>query len=529
MHANIVRGIMANFTSVRRRFVSMFLSSLGLVFVLSGLSGIASAQNAPTDGFTPEGLKAGAPAGSFQLSGFDNINYFNGNLNFTLPLLRAGGRGGVGYTIPLRIERKWLAIKTFNGGYVHTPEPNDWQDIDPGYGPGILIGRVIGLPGQNCGSVGTSYTETLTRLTFTAGDGTEYQLRDKSSLNGGSSTTTWSYCDVGYTPNRGKTFVTDDGSGVTFVSDDDIYDAYNGGTTERLYPSGYLMLPDGSRYRIDYGYVMWIRDRNGNKITFTYGWGGVASITDSLNRVVTIGYGDDPATSYNDHDEITWKGFGVGSNTRTIKIYFSQMSSTMRSGDSVQTYYTLFPDLNGASNSTTFNPTKIASSVELPNGKRYYLKYNRYGELARVELPTGGAIEYDYEAGISGGAASGAYGGNGAYIGKQVYRRVVERRVYKDSGSTYEHKTLISKAEDSSGGNLGYVDVEMRGYGSPGTLLTKERHYFHGSAKVPTAQLPYDYSRWKDGREWKTEAQNTGGTAIKTTENTWQQPAYGYT
>ncbi|MEP7338922.1 MAG: hypothetical protein ABI977_14400 [Acidobacteriota bacterium] len=360
---------MANLSSVRRYLVSISPNSLGLVLALLLLFGIANAQNAATDGFTPEGLKAGAPAGSFQLSGFDNINYFNGNLNFTLPLLHVGGRGSTGFTIPLRIERKWLVIKTFNGGYVHTPEPNDWQDVDPGYGPGVLLGRVIGLPGQNCGSSGTSYTETLTRLTFTAGDGTEYQLRDKSSLNGGSATTTWSYCDVGYTPNRGKVFVTDDGSGVTFVSDDDIYDAYNGGVTERIYPSGYLMLPDGSRYRIDYGYVMWIRDRNGNKITFTYGWGGVATITDSLNRVVTIGYGDDPATSYNDHDEITWKGFG--GTTRTIKIYFSQMGTVMRGTDTAQTYYTLFnPDLNGASG-TPFNPTKIASSVQLPNDKHY--------------------------------------------------------------------------------------------------------------------------------------------------------------
>lgn len=73
----------------------------------------------------------------------------------------------------------------------------------------------------------------------------------------------------------------------------------------------------------------------------------------------------------------------------------------------------------------------------------------------------------------------------------------------KDSGSTYEYRTLISKAEDSSGGNLGYVDVETKDYS--GTTLTKERHYFHGSAKVPTGQPPYDYSRWKDGKEWKTE------------------------
>ena len=431
----------------------------------------------------------------------------------------------MGYTIPLRIERKWLVIKHFNAGYVHTPEPYDWQAKDPGYGPGILTGRVIGLPGPNCNTVGTSITETLTRLTFTAGDGTEYQLRDISSNNGNSAETTWGYCDVGSTPNRGKVFVTDDGSGVTFVSDNDIYDAYNGGQTERIYPDGYLMLPDGSRYRIEGGYVQWIRDRNGNKITFTYGYGGVATITDSLNRVISIAYGIDPATSYNDHDEITWKGFD--NTTRTIKIYFSQMSNVMRSGDSVQTYAPLFPDLNGTSSSTNFNLSNMISSVELLNGKSYSFKYNRYGELARVELPTGGAIEYDYEAGISGGHASGSYGGNGQFIGKQVYRRVVERRVYKDSGSTYEHRILISKPEDSSGGNLGYVDVETKNYS--GTTLTKERHYFHGSAKVPTAQTPYDYSKWKDGKEWKTEAQNTSGTAIRTTENTWQQPAYGYT
>jgi len=38
-----------------------------------------------TDGSTPLSLTPGAPAGSFALSGFDNVNLFNGNLNFHLP------------------------------------------------------------------------------------------------------------------------------------------------------------------------------------------------------------------------------------------------------------------------------------------------------------------------------------------------------------------------------------------------------------------------------------------------------------
>jgi hypothetical protein len=43
MNANIVRIIMANFISVRRRLVSMFTGFPGLVFLLLGLSGSASA------------------------------------------------------------------------------------------------------------------------------------------------------------------------------------------------------------------------------------------------------------------------------------------------------------------------------------------------------------------------------------------------------------------------------------------------------------------------------------------------------
>jgi hypothetical protein len=51
------------------------------------------AQTSATDGKTPTGLAPGAPAGSYILSGFDNINLFNGNLSFTLPLINIKGRG----------------------------------------------------------------------------------------------------------------------------------------------------------------------------------------------------------------------------------------------------------------------------------------------------------------------------------------------------------------------------------------------------------------------------------------------------
>jgi hypothetical protein len=79
-----------------------------------------------TDGKTPLALQPGAPAGSYALSELDNINPYNGSLNFRLPLLNVGGRGTAGYTmtlpmahqhpsdLSLRIQRRgrWSATRT---------------------------------------------------------------------------------------------------------------------------------------------------------------------------------------------------------------------------------------------------------------------------------------------------------------------------------------------------------------------------------------------------------------------------------
>src|SRR5882724_13270890 len=41
----------------------------------------------------PSGVAPGSPAGSYALSGFENVNLFNGNLDVHVPLLTIGGRG----------------------------------------------------------------------------------------------------------------------------------------------------------------------------------------------------------------------------------------------------------------------------------------------------------------------------------------------------------------------------------------------------------------------------------------------------
>jgi hypothetical protein len=200
---------------------------------------------------TPSGLKPGAPAGSYSLSGFDNINLYNGNLNFHLPLKGIGGRGNAQMQMTLAIDSvRWTVDQE---GSINAPNSNWWTPLRPGYGPGVLQGRGITWTATQ-----TNFTTYLPRLTFTAPDGTEYELRDQAT-NGK---------PIIHGTNRGKIFISTDGSAVTFISDIDILD---NDTDVHFSVTGWLFMADGSRYRIGEtdgvtraGLVTKIIDRNGN-------------------------------------------------------------------------------------------------------------------------------------------------------------------------------------------------------------------------------------------------------------------------
>ncbi len=474
-------------------------------------------------GQTPIGLAPGSPAGSYSLSGFDTINLFNGNLNFNLPLLGVAGRGEAQTSVNLAINFKWM-LKSYvgpNGDNIYYPE-GGWWTPENGYGPGLMVGRYGGLISYCAQSGGFNYYgKTLSRITFVTPDGTEFELRDQ--LTGGRPIDT-PYCSAG-NASRGTVFVTADGTSATFVSDDTIVDSfYPQGDGDFFYPSGYLMLRDGKRYRIDLGRVTWMRDRNGNKLTFTYGplgVGRVTKITDSLNREVTFTYDVSDVAPYGLCDHIIFKGYGGAE--RKIRVSHTNLGSALRSGFALQTYAQLFPQLNGADSTLTFDPT-VTSAVWLPNdpndsatARKYSFYYNSYGELARVVLPTGGAVEYDWAVGAIGGFASGD-------IGVGIYRRVTTRREYTN-GTAVTQTMTISRPESTNSNfnftNLGYVDVQ---FGS--AAIGKTRHYFHGSPAESLNRDAISYTPWKDGKEYKTEYFAADGTTVlRRVEHTFAQRA----
>jgi RHS repeat-associated protein len=487
------------------------LAALLLSLVMLSAIGALAQNTGPTDGSTPLGMKPGASAGSYALSGFDSVNPFNGHLNFNLPLLKIGGRGTVGDTLTLPIETHWnVRDEFYQLAHHYYVDPDIWSGLTTGYGGGVLNGRLADSAQMPC-SVNEERS-ALTRLTFTAADGTEYELHD-TAYNGQPLTNTYASttCAIETTHSRGKVFVTSDGTGVTFISDEDIWDYYAPGVSQ-ITPSGYLLLKDGTRYRIEEGRVTWARDRNGNKLTFP-GFNGATATTDSLNREVTVSSGSASGHAY---DDLNYKGFGGAS--RAVRVWHSPLSQVLPTGVTPQTYKQLFTQMNAASTTTQHNPG-VVSSVELPDGRSYQFRYNSYGELARVELPTGGAFEYDYDWGVTNGPVAGVSG---------TYRRVVEKRVYAD-GVTLESRMTFSRPESTTT-NAGYVEVKQLDAG--GALLSQVRHYYYGSAKSSFFQAATGYAGWKDGKEWKTEVYdivNNSAVLRRVSEQTWQQPVSGST
>ena len=318
------------------------------------------------------------------------MSLYNGNLNFRLPLAQVGGRSAAQFTIGLALQQRWR-IERFQPqcGPPCTPVdyPVDYAygGLPVGYGPGTMIGRRVAEDPTEMLCTQQYYGDTISRLTFTAGDGTEYELIDQ--LTSGTAFSVIYVCGnmpPQYGGSRGTIFVTRNGSAATFISDTVILDANYSYLGAQFYPSGYLVMRDGTRYRIDEGLVSWTRDRNGNKLTFNYhpDFNSLTEVYDSLNRRVWIDY-----LAWG--EEIHFKGFG-GGVTRTIRVEYSPLENLLRSG-SIQRVSDLFPETL-TPDTSYYNPIKV-SAVVLPDGQRsYQFRYNSYGELARVVLPTGGRL-----------------------------------------------------------------------------------------------------------------------------------------
>lgn len=506
-------------------FCRQFSPALTVLFLLFFLfsSGVAQSGGA---GPTPLGRANGHTLGSSKISDIESINYFNGRLNITLPLASIQGRGSVSYPINLNIGSPGWKIE-----YGSVPDNNGNGGYSPAlfatYDPTATIGGFVSLDSRlSYGYVDYDtcygnplYQNSVTRMYVSLGDGTEHELRDV--LTDGQPMSMGSCLNYS---NRGKVFVSKDGSNLKYVSNTDILDSNN------YYPTtGTLYLPDGTTYGYDGStWTTWLKDRNGNISTLgptSNLNSGISLHKDSAGREVQVYpyyYGPNgPSTAY-----VKYKGFG--GVDRQVSVIGAELSNAFASGESTTTMNQLFPSLQDYGSGNWGFGTYVVSEVALPNGQSYHFKYNRYGDLVRIEFPTGSVVEYTWANGVDGAESSGQlFPGN--FSGSIIYRRLIERRIYED-GANLTSRLTVSRPESQPYGttiiNAGYVDVKT--YSPSSQLEAFERHYYYGQATnaFMTPANNVTYQDWKTGREYKTEIFSTvDSSVLRQTNRTWQQTA----
>jgi len=474
----------------------------------------------PMSGTTPLALQHGGITGSYPLSDFDSISPFSGKLDIAFPLLRVGGRGDASYTMMTTIHAKPWHYEPYVDpilGLITFADPGDvFPQETSGYEPLRVYVRAVRVPpvSPDCDSLASDDDQWwLTRIAVVTADGSEIILRDVNNQG-----KIWeNNCFLHQSGlNRGTNFVSTDGSAMTFISDANIQDS-------ELQPplSGYLMTRDGVRYRIEASRVRWMRDRNGNVLTFSYDSElALQTITDSLNRKITFQYMSSVGAYF---DQISFSGFGGA--TRTIKVWHSNMGSVLRADQQLKS----FRDLEIGDSDQLWD-TDVISAIELPNGKKYQFKYNSYADVARVELPTGGAYEYDH-AGVL--VSSGSTPRNGLWVG--LFRKVTEKRIYPDGVNlerittftpTYSIPPGYSTPYVSYSGYSASTSVDIDDLDAQRRLLSRVRHYYIGVPFDSVFKSSLDYPGWKEGRETKTEYFATNGTTVlRRVQMTTQQRA----
>ena len=488
----------------------------------------------------------------------DGVDIFSGKLEQILKLTSIQGRGGIaeGLYLPLR-NSEWTVMETSSSinndkkYYYYRPDQTNYVNNYPRTGYNTL--------GQL--KIETKYTgwmlfetPTVTEITFTTNKGSIIKFRDVLT-NGQPYDSRSRGCVLnGYQPSdppaacsRGRVFRAIDGSNAIFVADTEIYDLLFEGYGSANPPpqntlAGTMFLSDGSRIRFQnalnssFSNISRITDRNGNYMTFEYvtelnnQYNFLKKITDSLNRQITISYGDNTQASY--FDEIIYKGFAQ--TERRIRINYTRVENAMVSpGESLGTQ--LFPGVHarcyylssgepcdwtvaggGAGGYAT--SIVVASSVVLPNGQQYQFYYNRYLELARIKYPTGCYKDYGYSGTIGAGDDGFTEPVSG---GGTIYRRVSAVKTYDDTGQLISEKDF-SNIPQFLAPPTGYIDnatVDVKD--ANGTLMSRSKHYFYDFASMQSFYtfLPADY-----GKEYKTEnLDRVTQNVLRRTEFTWQQ------
>ncbi len=153
-----------------------------MIFVIAHSVGIAQTTTI-YDGVTPASVAAGSPLGSYSIGDFEDINLFNGTVNFKFPLAKLSGRGNTGYASSyIRQNNSWSVYQQVIAGTIYE-EPQAMGVWTPlGFGA-IEFKRNVypQLSNENPCTNGVPEINILTTFVFHEPDGTEHTLFDQAT------------------------------------------------------------------------------------------------------------------------------------------------------------------------------------------------------------------------------------------------------------------------------------------------------------------------------------------------------------
>ena len=552
-------------TSHRRQAARLFS---GLVALVSLCLTAAAQDPGQYDRGTPPQHAAGVSAlGSYVSADLGTINLSNGSLNFRLPMGTVGGRG---FWLPLTLN---YSSKVWSGkrGQVFVPDPypghneptayafyNDGTEdsynvVAPGWTVGaapFLKARGVGItPNQNINGC-TDYAWVVVKLTLVLPDKGEIELRDnvrdgaphQPGPDGGG-------CKV-LDSGVGRFWHSTDGSGVFFINDnsDGVLSGDLGGTVIMADGTRYHFIntaannPQRSAYVNSIGRCDWVQDRNGNKVVINYPTNTRVEYLDQLGRMTTVEFNvNDPQAPFGPLALlVTLPGYN---GVHYYKVKNATMNQNYRSdinpplpvrvgGEGPGTV--LFPD--GFSGVTTeVDLETVLTQMILPDGRAVSFKYNEFGEVAEVQMPTGGKVRYDYSSvPVSTGSGTGLPSGNSLDFEVQVEpgsagngnvhavdRAVTARRTYPDGNTSLTPEGSWSYS---------YQITKTQVLCSAGaTTLLNEWHYFMQAQRFLTGNLNKGpdgtgYSLWSTSLESRSEMLNASGSSVTAaSEHDWSQ------
>lgn len=520
----------------------------------------------------------------------ENLDLYSGKLKTVIPLFSLKGRGETAINISNIIQAESMSgyfytsccPAAFSGPItsIYTSSfrtyYNNLLKFGAGYGPGVVYTNWSSFTSPvNSQGIGVNWPSLPRRpvnLTFVGPNGMVVTLRDaeiirevKYSNQGVYVGNAHQYRNIN---EAGKVYLSTDDNGTRFTSDT-ILTVPGGGTGSfwadinneafgvPVLPTGWLDFSNGTRYRVESGYVVSARDRNGNTIVYEYetmpppgsGYPSLKRLTriiDSLNREVTIAYGN-----YSVPDQINYKG--VSGGNRTIKVQKKSLGEALYSGFQLATLKDLFRDpITGAyhwhtisyPSSALYNP-EVISSIEYADGRMMTFQYTNYGELACVRKPTGAKSIYQYGSGFQNASSGGLLSADNFYNQNPpegarstswlLYRRVLEVQNYLDE-TTLVNRIAISRPEILTFTPLSDCAIYKEVYDASGVLISKKKHRFYENFQRQNFQVvgmaASQLSRWVAGLEYEVATYTLSGSETviyKYDEKSWTHGPFGVT